>query len=309
MEGQSSTRTRRVGSLPAAEQAGYYNAPVTALAFDAAEELLHVGTEDGRMTVTHAPGLERYAGAHVHPREYQAITASPLENAHGGVVTVSAARACYTSGGCVKRWTVGERQGVDPTANPLTCGAVDTHQLGGSGRAYVGRSSAEMLQIDIGVGRVLAHRRAHARHLLAGHVVHRHGRGEGLVACGGFGGELVMRDPRNKLRAETQLSSPAHAAGVTAVAAKGDLVITCGLTADRAGVVSVDPFVKVVDVRVGCRVLNVLQFPAGAVAVASTPSSTAPSCWAARAGSCRRRTPTAAPGELRREFFCRPPWI
>ena len=80
-----------------------------------------------------------------------------------------------------------------------------------------------------------------------------------------------MRDPRNKLRAETQLSSPAHAAGVTAVAAKGDLVITCGLTADRQGVVSVDPFVKVVDVRVGCRVLNVLQFPAGAVALAFHP--------------------------------------
>ena len=54
-------------------------------------------------------------------------------------------------------------------------------------------------------------------------------------------------------------------------AAKGDLVITCGLTADRQGVVSVDPFVKVVDVRVGCRVLNVLQFPAGAVAVAFHP--------------------------------------
>ena len=260
------------GTLPpAAEQAGYYNAPVTALAFDAAEELLHVGTEDGRMTVTHAPGLERYAGAHVHPREYQVITASPLENAHGGVVTVSAARACYTSGGCVKRWTVGERQGVDPTANPLTCGAVDTHQLGGSGRAYVGRSSAEMLQIDIGVGRVSLTAELMPGTCSQGTSCIATGAARGLVACGGFGGELVMRDPRNKLRAETQLSSPAHAAGVTAVAAKGDLVITCGLTADRAGVVSVDPFVKVVDVRVGCRVLNVLQFPAGAVAVAFHP--------------------------------------
>ena len=260
------------GTLPpAAEQAGYYNAPVTALAFDAAEELLHVGSEDGRMTVTHAPGLERYAGAHVHPREYQVITASPLENAHGGVVTVSAARACYTSGGCVKRWTVGERQGVDPTANPLTCGAVDTHQLGGSGRAYVGRSSAEMLQIDIGVGRVSLTAELMPGTCSQGTSCIATGAARGLVACGGFGGELVMRDPRNKLRAETQLSSPAHAAGVTAVAAKGDLVITCGLTADRAGVVSVDPFVKVVDVRVGCRVLNVLQFPAGAVAVAFHP--------------------------------------
>ena len=223
------------------------------------------------MTVTHAPGLERYAGAHVHPREYQVITASPLENAHGGVVTVSAARACYTSGGCVKRWTVGERQGVDPTANPLTCGAVDTHQLGGSGRAYVGRSSAEMLQIDIGVGRVSLTAELMPGTCSQGTSCIATGAARGLVACGGFGGELVMRDPRNKLRAETQLSSPAHAAGVTAVAAKGDLVITCGLTADRAGVVSVDPFVKVVDVRVGCRVLNVLQFPAGAVAVAFHP--------------------------------------
>ncbi|MDB0053639.1 hypothetical protein N9F40_01245, partial [bacterium] len=247
------------GTLPpAVEQAGYYSAPVTALSFDAAEELLHLGTEDGRVTVTHAPGLERYAGAHVHPHEYQVLTASPLENTHGGVVTVSAARACYTSGGCVKRWTVGAREGIDPNVNPLTCGAVDTHLLGGSGRAYVGRSGPEMLQIDIGTGKVSLTAELMPGTCTQGTSCIATGAARGLVACGGFGGELVMRDPRNKLRAETQLSSPAHAAGVTSVAAKGDLVVTCGLTSDRQGVVAVDHFVKVMDVRMGCRVLNVL---------------------------------------------------
>ena len=260
------------GTLPpAVEQAGYYSAPVTALSFDAAEELLHLGTEDGRVTVTHAPGLERYAGAHVHPHEYQVLTASPLENTHGGVVTVSAARACYTSGGCVKRWTVGAREGIDPNVNPLTCGAVDTHLLGGSGRAYVGRSGPEMLQIDIGTGKVSLTAELMPGTCTQGTSCIATGAARGLVACGGFGGELVMRDPRNKLRAETQLSSPAHAAGVTSVAAKGDLVVTCGLTSDRQGVVAVDHFVKVMDVRMGCRVLNVLQFPASAVCVSFDP--------------------------------------
>ena len=39
--------------------------------------------------------------------------------------------------------------------------------------------------------------------------------------------------------------------------------MTCGLTLDRQGAVQVDNFLKIVDVRLGMRVLNVLQFQAG----------------------------------------------
>ena len=39
----------------------------------------------------------------------------------------------------------------------------------------------------------------------------------GTVACGGYGGELCLRDPRSKMRAEVNLSSPAHSAGVQSI--------------------------------------------------------------------------------------------
>ena len=39
--------------------------------------------------------------------------------------------------------------------------------------------------------------------------------------------------------------------------------MTCGLTLDRSGAVQVDNFLKIIDVRLGMRVLNVLQFQAG----------------------------------------------
>ena len=40
-------------------------------------------------------------------------------------------------------------------------------------------------------------------------------------------------------------------------------MVTCGATTDRAGRSRPDAFAKVVDVRVGCRVLNLLQFGDG----------------------------------------------
>lgn len=185
-------------------------------------------------------------------------------------MSVSATHVCYHSGGCVKRW--GHAEGaVDPENDPLTCAAVDPHALGGSGRAYVGRASPEVIQVDIGTGRVSLKADIAGPSCTAGTSVMVGGAPRGLLACGGYGGELALRDPRGKMRADVQLSTPAHSAGVSSIAAKGDLVVTCGYTTDRTGQVVVDPFVKVVDVRVGARVLNVLQFPAGPVGVTFNP--------------------------------------
>ena len=272
------------GTLPlGAEHAGVYPSPVSALGFDANEELLYAGTEDGRLTVTHAPSLERYAAAWAHPHDYAVLTVTPVENGYGGALTVSAARASYHSSGCVKRWSVDDGE-ADPENDPLTCGAVDPHQLGGSGRAYVGRVGREMIQVDVGSGRVSLRAELTPASCSSGTSCVVAGAPRGLLACGGFGGELVLRDPRNRLRAEMQLSSPAHAAGVVQVATGGDLVATCGLSLDRAGNPAVDPFVKIVDVRAGCRVLNLLQFPAGPARVMFHPKHTSAVVLASDAG-------------------------
>jgi hypothetical protein len=222
------------GTLPEhAEQAGAYHAPVTAVAFDALEELAYAGTEDGRLTALHAPTLERYAAVQAHPSGHPVLSATPVANGYGGVFTVSAARACYHSSGCVKRWGANEGE-LDPD-DPYTCGAVDPHALGGSGRAYAGRLGPRMTQIDVGTGRVSLRAELTAASCSAGTSCAVAGAARGLVACGGFGGELVLRDPRNGLRAEIQLATKAHDGGVTAIAARDTLVVTCGATTDRAG--------------------------------------------------------------------------
>ena len=157
--------------------------------------------------MTHAPSLERYAAAWAHPHDYAVLTVTPVENGYGGALTVSAARASYHSSGCVKRWSVDDGE-ADPENDPLTCGAVDPHQLGGSGRAYVGRVGREMIQVDVGSGRVSLRAELTPASCSSGTSCVVAGAPRGLLACGGFGGELVLRDPRNRLRAEMQLSSP-----------------------------------------------------------------------------------------------------
>ena len=136
-----------------AEESGAYPSPVTALAFDPTEELLWTGTQDGRMTVLHSPSLERYGGVQAHPHDHEVLDVVPTGGIGGGAVSVSATHVSFHSSGCVKRW--GHPEGVaDPENDPLTCAAVDPHAMGGGGRAYVGRTSPQMIQIDIGSGRV-----------------------------------------------------------------------------------------------------------------------------------------------------------
>lgn len=60
-----------------AEESGHYPSPITALAFDPAEELLWAGTQDGRLTVLHSPSLERYSGVQAHPHDYEVMAVVP----------------------------------------------------------------------------------------------------------------------------------------------------------------------------------------------------------------------------------------
>ena len=116
----------------AAERAGRYPDPITALAFDRAQELLYAGTADGRLTVFHAPSLERHAARWAHP------TATAPDGSTTGTrpcstsrrssprgrrnrLRVVDARACHSTG-AVKRWS--HDPGLkDPANDPLTASA------------------------------------------------------------------------------------------------------------------------------------------------------------------------------------------
>lgn len=57
--------------------------------------------------------------------------------------------------------------------------------------------------------------------------------GRGLLACGGTGGELTLRDPRHGLRAEATLA--AHSGSVVALDCRGDLIVSSGLGRSTRG--------------------------------------------------------------------------
>lgn len=174
-----------------AEESGAYPSPITSLAFDPTEELLWAGTQDGRLTVLHSPSLERYSGVQAHLHDYDVLAVVPTGGIGGGAVSVSATRVCYHSSGCVKRWAhhaegaaEAERDGGE-IDDPFTCAAVDSHALGGVGRAYVGRHSPEIVQLDVGTGRVSLRAELTSASCSAGTSAMAAGAPRGLVACGG----------------------------------------------------------------------------------------------------------------------------
>jgi len=280
----------------AAERAGRYPDPITALAFDRAQELLYAGTADGRLTVFHAPSLERHAACWAHPTATApdgSTTGDPsvldiapfVSPGGGGIVSVSSTRVACHSTGAVKRWShdLGLK---DPANDPLTCCAV--HDSGGTPSSYahnpgsaqqgttafVGRVATQITAIDVRTGVITAVADVEGASCREGTSVMAGHAPRGSIVCGGFAGELCLRDPRVKnLRAVVNLSQPAHSAGVSdvAVSADNNLIVTCGMTRDRMGNTVADSFLKIVDVRAGMRPLGVSQFPPGASFVSFDP--------------------------------------
>ena len=261
-----------------------------------AQELLYAGTSDGRLTVFHSPSLQRHAACGAHPTATMGNDASThmgdpsvLDIAPfgspggggGGVVSVSSTRVACHSTGAVKRWShdLGLK---DPLNDPLTCCAVYdssggapssyAHRQGST--AFVGRVATQITAIDVRTGVITAVADVEGPSCRAGTSVMAGHAPRGSIVCGGFAGELCLRDPRVKnLRAVVNLSQPAHSAGVSdvAVSADNNLIVTCGLTKDRAGNEVPDSFLKIVDVRAGMRPLGVSQFPPGASFVSFDP--------------------------------------
>lgn len=58
---------RAASTLPRSrEAAGIFPPALSAVAFDAVEELLYAAGVDGRVTAMHAPSLERFSAVHAH---------------------------------------------------------------------------------------------------------------------------------------------------------------------------------------------------------------------------------------------------
>ena len=240
----------------AAERAGRYPDPITALAFDPAQELLYAGTSDGRLTVFHSPSLQRHAACGAHPTavgndasthmgDPSVLDIAPFGSpggGGGGVVSVSSTRVACHSTGAVKRWShdLGLKRSAERPSDVLRRvrlirrSAIVVRAPAGT-TAFVGRVATQITAIDVRTGVITAVADVEGPSC-RGHSCHERTRAPGTIVCGGFNGELCLRDPRVKnLRAVVNLSSPAHVAGVSdvAVSADNNLIVTCGLTKDQ----------------------------------------------------------------------------
>ncbi|GBG65163.1 hypothetical protein CBR_g49959 [Chara braunii] len=131
----------------------------------------------------------------------------------------------------------------------LSC---DWERPGGS-RVVVGHVTPKISIVDLPTCRIFQSVSANQ----GVSVIRSNGR---LLACGGTGGELSLRDLRT---ARMEHTIDAHPGSIRSLDMKGDLVVTCGLV-HRLGQVFCDPVVKVFDVRQVPRTLTHIPFHPGA---------------------------------------------
>jgi PAB-dependent poly(A)-specific ribonuclease subunit 2 len=223
----------------------------TALRFDAAEETLWAGTHAGSIVQSICPDLHRFAEVAAH---HDGIIA--VRSAGNSCASLSPSQLSLHFSGCVPRiWFLDE---IGDLA------ALEFEPRGH--RVLLGRSGGGITSLDLVTGR-------------AGGTIDTLGQGvvslcgplpRGAVVMGTFDGKIALLDARNNLRQEASLT--AHNGGFAAIDASGDLIATAGYTS-KLGRLSLEPTVKVFDVRMGLRMLANLPFAAGPTLLRFHPSS------------------------------------
>ena len=213
----------------------------TVLRFDAAEECLWTGTHGGVVAQSLSPDLARYACIAAHPDGIIASRSSGMS-----CITLSPSQLSLHYSGCAPRFWY-----ADPTAD---LAAVEFEPRGH--RVLLGRSGGGITSFDLVAGK-------------PGGTITTNGQGvvalsgplpRGVVVMGTAEGRLTLLDVRNSLRQESTLV--AHNGGFAAIDASGDLIATAGYMG-RLGRVSLEPTVKIFDVRMGLRMLATIPFAAG----------------------------------------------
>jgi len=213
----------------------------TTLRFDAAEETLWAGTNAGVIAQSLCPDLQRFAEVAAH---HDRIIS--MRSAGNSCVSLSPSQFSLHFSGCVPRiWFVDE---IGDLA------ALEFEPRGH--RVLLGRTGGGITSFDLVTGR-------------SGGTIDTLGQGvvslsgplpRGAVVMGTVDGKIALLDARNNLRQEASLT--AHSGGFAAIDASGDLIATAGYTG-KMGRVSLEPTVKVFDVRMGLRMLSNLPFAAG----------------------------------------------
>lgn len=224
---------------------------VTSLRFDAEEESLWVGTANGYLVQTILTDLSRHAYVSCHQSE----PIVDLRSTGHSCISVSASQLCLHFSGCVPRLDFWE------PAGDLTAVEFD----GASRRVLLGHAAGGIASFDLVTGRpgFSIDTKGKGVAALAGPV------SRGRLAVGTIDGHLSLCDTRTGRTTESSL--PAHTGGFASLDGLGDYIATSGYI-ERYGRLSLEPIVKVFDVRMGLRMLMTIPFTGGASSLRFNPS-------------------------------------
>ncbi|XP_049873516.1 PAN2-PAN3 deadenylation complex catalytic subunit PAN2 isoform X2 [Pectinophora gossypiella] len=200
---------------------------VSAVVFDKYEELMWMGNQGGHVTSYYGPTMQKYTSFQVHESEEVRDIITVEQGIY--VLTKSILRHQIRRG--IPKHTFRSSNMTD-----MQC----LYQVSPT-KLVMGGHQEKLLELDLNkmAETVIARQEE-------GCAVVRSGGGS-LVACGGAGGRVVLRDVRCAARPQHTLR--AHQAALSDLDMQGDLLITCGFTQSVNGVAEAEPYVVVWDVR------------------------------------------------------------
>lgn len=223
---------------------------ITCLRFDPHDEALWLGTAAGDLINSALPDLSLYASISCHEEPILNLRSSGQS-----CVSISPSRLCLHLSGCAPR--------LDFQVPEQDLSAVEFED--GRHRVLLGRAQGGITSFDLVTGRpgFSLDTKGKGVVALAGPLA------RARVAVGTMDGHVSLCDTRTGRSVEATLS--AHPAGFAAFDAAGDLIATAGFI-ERYGRLSLEPVVKLFDVRMGLRMLTAVPFAGGAAALRFNPA-------------------------------------
>ena len=226
---------------------------VSALHFDSREELLVCGLQDGHLSTHLCPDLTQYTAFPGH--KARVVQLLPLPDLSLMLSASAQGIKGHKSGG------LGGLAFVAGEGDSIACiGSVPSRRP----QVAVGYAEPGIGVLDVARGEMVGrHETEHGTTAISGPSK------RGGMVFGSSKGEVSLRDPRTGFKQETKLE--AFSGAVTSIATNGgELMAACGLS-NRMGQVSVDPLIKVFDIRFGARMVAHIPFSARASIVRFHP--------------------------------------
>nr|XP_024386798.1 PAN2-PAN3 deadenylation complex catalytic subunit Pan2-like isoform X3 [Physcomitrium patens] len=224
------------------------NEPVCCTLFDPLLDLLWTASSAGSLHSFICPTLDKYSFFGAHP---SAVVG--LLGAAEGILSVSSEYVRMHTRGGVSLMSFSR----DDDVLGITC---CDWERPGAGRVLIGHSGSRLSVLDLSTAYI-------ASSVVVGQdiaVMRSNGR---LVACGGMGGDIILKDFRTM---KTEHTIDAHPGKVSSLDLKGDLLVSCGLTR-RMGRIYCEAVIKVFDIRQQARPLSHIPFSPGATILRFQP--------------------------------------